>query len=58
MTEIFVIVDKETRKPPKVSGSRTLPVYTTKGRAEYALKSIHHLPEDRYEVASFKEAIQ
>ncbi|WP_336638413.1 hypothetical protein [Lysinibacillus fusiformis] len=57
MTEIYVIVDKETRQPPKVRGSRKLPVYTTKGRAEYALKT-HMLSEDKYEVATFKEAIQ
>lgn len=55
MTEIYVIVDRETRVPPKVSGSRTLPVYTTKGRAEYALATIHRLSPDQYEVATFKE---
>lgn len=55
MTEIYVIVDKETRKPPRVSGSRSLPVYTSKGRAEYAMKT-HWLSEAKYEVAIFKEA--
>ena len=54
MTKIYVIVDKETRVPPKVGGSRTLPVYTTKGRAEYAMKT-HGLLPDKFEVAAFKE---
>lgn len=49
---IYVIVSKETGLFAPVSGSRSIPAYTTEGRANYAMKT-HRFSEDRYEVAEF-----
>lgn len=49
---MYVIVERETQVPPKVRGARTLPVYTTRGRAEHALMT-HRFPKENYEVVTY-----